>query len=137
MKTKAILLVKHSASKYFVVGLAAFLADYVVLMASYYGLSWSLKIATTLGFLTGFVVSFTTNKNWVFGNKAQQKHILRQLIEYVLLVAFNLVFTVWAVSFLNRVGIEPSIGKLLVMALIMCWNYALFRWVIFAGSNKV
>lgn len=127
-------LLNHSASKYFVVGLLAFFTDYLVLLFGYYAVNLPLEIATTLGFMAGFAISFTSNRQWVFGGQ-QRKKIKRQVTEYSILVGFNYIFTVVAVSALNGLEIDPEIGKLLVMAVIMCWNYALFRWVIFAEAG--
>jgi putative flippase GtrA len=126
----------HSASKYFLVGISAFTTDYLVLIILYYLLNVPLKLATSAGFLTGFLISFSINRQWVFGSKKHKKKIWRQIIEYSLLVAFNFLFTVVAVSFLNDHGMKPFIGKLVVMAAIMCWNYVFFRWVIFAAANE-
>ncbi len=125
----------HSASKYFVVGLSAFAADYLVLLITYYLINLPLKVATSLGFFSGFIISFGVNRKWVFGGN-QRKRLWRQIAEYLALLIFNYVFTVWGVSFLNNHSIKPFIGKLLVMGLVMCWNYALFRWIIFVGVEE-
>jgi putative flippase GtrA len=103
----------------------------------YYVLDINLEAATSIGFLVGFAISFTVNKQWVFGRQKQKKRLHRQIAEYAVLVTFNFIFTVGVVSFLNSHGILPAIGKLMAMALIMCWNYALFRWVIFAHDETV
>jgi len=129
-------ILRHSFSKYFVVGITAFSCDYLVLLIFYYGVGASLKQAAVLGYLTGFAISFTTNRRWVFGGRDQRKKIRRQIIEYALLVVINLVFTVWFLNFLNTHHISPAIGKLIAMAMIMSWNYVLFRAVIFAGHSK-
>lgn len=123
-------LASHSAAKYFIVGLGASGSDYVLLVFSYYVLGFPLKLSTTLGFFTGFLISFTINKKWVFAGE-QHKNTRRQAAEYLLLLGFNYVFTVWAVSLLNNHGLGPAISKVMVLAVIMCWNYALFRWFIF------
>jgi hypothetical protein len=57
--------------------------------------------------------------------------------EYLILLVFNYLFTVWAISSLNDHGVRPFIGKLVVMTLVMCWNYTLFRWVIFTKEPDV
>lgn len=123
---------QHSATRYFIIGIFAFGTDYAVLLITYYVLGLPLFLATTLGFLSGFAISFLLNRYWVFDTKGQlRKRVFRQTIEYCLLVALNYGFTVWTIALLKRHGIEPFISKLGVMGLIMCWNYALFRWVIF------
>jgi putative flippase GtrA len=124
-------LMGHSAIRYLVIGGIAFGTDYVILVTCYYIFHLPLFLATSLGFITGFAISFLANRYWVFGGESEKKNMLRQSAEYVALLAFNYFFTVWTVNFLNTKGIGPSVGKLLVMGLIMCWNYALFRWVIF------
>jgi len=125
----------HSSLRYFAVGLSAFGTDYLVLLFCYYVLNLPLKVATSAGFITGFLISFSVNRQWVFGGK-HRKHLARQAVEYITLLIFNYLFTVFGVSFLNDHGIKPTIGKLIVMALIMCWNYALFRWVIFVKGPE-
>lgn len=100
------------------------------MLFTYYVVGLPLKLATTIGFLSGFAVSFSFNRRWVFGGE-HKKRPTRQVTEYLILLAFNYLFTVWAVAFLNEHGLEPFLGKLVVIALIMCWNYTLFRWVIF------
>ena len=120
----------HSTSRYLVVGVSAFGADYALLLFTYYVVGLPLAIATTIGFFSGFAISFTFNKQWVFGGE-QKKRPARQVIEYLTLLAFNYLFTVWSISYLNDHGLQPFIGKLIVMTLVMCWNYTLFRWVIF------
>ncbi|MBX4197076.1 GtrA family protein [Candidatus Saccharibacteria bacterium] len=109
--------------------------DYLVLLFLYYVLNLNLELATAIGFIVGFAISFTANRQWVFGSQNHKKRLPRQITEYVLLVIFNFLFTILAVSFLNSHGVKPFIGKLLVMGLIMCWNYALFRWVIFVSDE--
>jgi putative flippase GtrA len=125
----------HSTSRYLVVGVSAFGADYALLLFTYYVVGLPLTIATSIGFFSGFAISFTFNKQWVFGGE-QKKRPARQVIEYLTLLAFNYLFTVWAISYLNDHGLQPFIGKLVVMTLVMCWNYTLFRWVIFTKEAE-
>lgn len=119
------------------VGIFAFAIDYLLLLFLYYILNVNLEVATASGFIAGFIISFSANKKWVFGHEKQKKRLHRQVIEYSALVVFNFVFTVAAVSFMNNHGIRPTIGKLIVMAIIMCWNYVLFRWIIFVHEKEI
>jgi len=126
---------KHSSAKFFLAGLAAFGFDYLVLLFLYYILNIQLEVATAIGFISGFAISFTANRHWVFNAAQHKKRLPRQITEYIILVILNFFFTVVAVSLLNDHGIKPFIGKLVVMALVMCWNYAIFRWVIFVAAT--
>ena len=123
---------EHSSARYFMVGLLAFSTDYFILVITYYVLHIPLPFAATIGFLAGMVISFFSNRHWVFGVIGQKRHILIQLIEYIFLVIFNFVFTVICISQLSLIGLEPYIGKIIIMGAITLWNYALFRWVIFS-----
>jgi len=121
----------HSASRYVVIGGVAFAVDYALLLASYYIVGLPLAAATTAGFLAGFLVSFTGNKHWTFDGE-QRQQTGRQMAEYLALLAANCIFTVWAVGFLNTHGFPPAIGKMAPIVLVTCWDYAIFRWVIFS-----
>lgn len=127
-------IIQHSTLKYLVTGLFAFSVDYVCFVTMYYLLDLNLTLAVSAGFIAGFITSFSINRQWVFmGNFS--KNINRQLFEYLSLLVFNYFFTVLFVGFLNQHGTQPAISKLLAMSLIVCWNYVLFRWVIFANKN--
>jgi putative flippase GtrA len=128
-------IIGHSSLRYGLIGIVAFGADYVTLLGLYQSLHISLFWAASTGFIIGFIISFLSNRQWVFGG-THNKKVTRQITEYLLLALFNYFFTVQAVAVLNNMGIKPYIGKLLVMGLIAVWNYAIFRWVIFTRSEE-
>ena len=134
--TKLKRLVGHSASRYLVIGLLAFGLDYAILMVSYYVVGMPLAAATFVGFLAGFLISFSGNKLWVFGGE-QSKRTRRQVAEYIALLAGNCLFTIWSVGFLNAHGFPPFIGKMAPIALVTCWDYMLFRWAIFGKRSDL
>lgn len=127
--------ITKSLIKYIFVGGSAFAADYATLLVLYYGASVALGVATTCGFFTGFIISFYMNRKWVFGDAGSSRKLKRQLVEYLGLVVFNYLFTVFAVSLLNDLGVMPWLGKLLVMVLITGWNYMLFSRFIFSKKT--
>jgi putative flippase GtrA len=127
----------HSATRYIVAGLSAFITQYAVLNLSFYLLSMNIHVATTLGFVCGLVVSYLFNRHWVFGEAGRQKHVVRQTVEYTALVIFNYFFTLIGISFLKNQGIPPFISPFIITGLITCWNYLLFRFVIFKGKKDV
>jgi len=125
------LIASESLRKYLVIGAFAFLSDYLTLLLLFNVFHVPLKIATTCGYLFGFMVSFYSNRQWVFKAEGKKPHLAKQLTQYSILVVCNYIFTLQAVSYLNQQGIKPYIGKVLIMGMIICWNYALFRFVIF------
>jgi putative flippase GtrA len=126
---------RHSIIRYLVSGASAFIAQYAVLNLTYYMLSLSLHIATSLGYVSGLLVSYTFNRYWVFGGEGKRKHIAYQSVQYGVLVLLNYLFTVWGVSLLKDHGIQPYISPILTTGLIVCWNYILFKKVIFRGRG--
>lgn len=130
-------LIDASTVKYLGAGLLAFAADYFILVLSYNILKMPLVLSTTLGFMSGFAISFIANRNWVFGKGESVKTKKRQITEYTTLVIFNYAFTVYSIQVLNKYGVAPKISKLVIMSLIMCWNYMIFKYIIFPKkANK-
>ena len=128
---------KHtSLIKYLITGTSAFIADYLILTALYYGLSFNLSTSTTMGFLVGFVISFVSNRKWVFGSKGSERKTTIQLVEYACLVVVNYIFTVTTINILKNAGLEPSISKVLIMGAITIWNYLIFKHIIFRPDKK-
>jgi putative flippase GtrA len=123
-------LASHSAVRYLFIGASAFATDYLFLLFLYQALGVNLFFSTSAGFLAGFLISFISNRQWAFGG-AHSKRVTRQVVEYLLLAGFNYLFTVYAVALLNSYGVKPFVGKILVMGVIVAWNYVIFRWVIF------
>lgn len=129
-------LIDHNmAIKYLLTGGLAFAVDYLLLLACYYVFSSPLWVATTLGYLGGLCVSFFINRIWVFGEHGKQRKMARQLVEYVLLLLFNYVFTVFAIRLLDNLGVSPAISKIFITAMIAGWNYLIYNKVIFAHDK--
>lgn len=120
--------------KYLIVGSLAFITDYLILMLCYFMLGINLILSTTLGYFTGFLISFTANRSWVFAHQSKNKKIHKQIVEYSMLVIFNYVFTVIFIKSLDQINITPKISKIIVMTLIVIWNYLLFKYVIFKSK---
>lgn len=129
-------LINHNTViKYLITGGLAFTADYILLLACYYVFLLPLWLATTLGYLGGLCVSFLVNRTWVFGEHGKQRKMTRQLVEYVLLLLFNYVFTVFAIRIFDSLGVSPAISKIVVTAMIAGWNYIIFNKVIFSQDK--
>lgn len=118
-----------------ITGALAFLVDYGVLMAAYYGLALSLAVATSAGYIVGLLISFFGNRHWVFGAGAKRKNIFLQSGQYIALLIFNYCFTVLGVTWLHDHDVQPYVGKLIIIAFIVCWNYLLFKKFIFGKSD--
>jgi putative flippase GtrA len=119
--------------KYLAVGIGSFMADYCIFLTLYYVLGFSTAVAAPVGLVVGLIVNFTINKIWSFGNREiKKKDLIRQLTYYVLLVAFNSMFTYMFIEWLkNSHDVEPRISKLLASVCTILWNYIIYKKIIF------
>lgn len=126
---------QNTVIKYLLTGGLTFAVDYLVLLTGFYVFLLPLWAATTLGYLAGLCVSFFINRVWVFGEHGKQRKMARQLVEYVLLLLFNYIFTVFTIRLLDNLGVTPAISKIIVTAMIAGWNYLIYNKVIFTHDK--
>lgn len=85
--------------------------------------------ANSIGMGSGFFMSFFLNRNWTFRSDG---NIYRQLGLYGLIFAINLsVSNVLILLLSGRLQIAPPISKMLIMCLIVSWNFVIYRSVIY------
>lgn len=128
-------LFSKSEFRYLTAGGVAFTIDYISLVTAYYIFKLPLVLATTIGYFSGFIISFFANRYWVFGKSGAIRKPIKQILEYTLLVIFNYFFTIVAIEQLNKAGIKPSISKIMIMVVIVIWNYLIFQKFIFSDKG--
>lgn len=74
------------------------------------------------------VANYMLNKFWAFESK---KNSAKSLVLYVCLFMFNLFFSSQFIVILTGAGIHKVVAKLGSMVLITCWNFILYKKVIF------
>lgn len=126
---------EKSLIRYLLVGAVAFLAEYVVFLVLFYTANLPLYLANSVSFVLGLAVSFMLNRSWAFGGEEYAKRAHHQLIMYTTLAFVNLGLTNVLIGTLRSLDVAPVIGKLLVMCMIVAWNFLLFRYVIFAPKR--
>ncbi len=131
MIRKAKQLVTKSLVKYLVVGVSAFVVEYLTFLVLYKAVLMPVIVSNGLSFLTGLLTSFSLNRIWTFNAKQHQHTKSRQLQMYVLLAAVNLLLTILLVQVFIAIGIAPGISKLVAMVATSCWNFVLFKLAIF------
>lgn len=121
---------------YGIVGISAFSGEFL----SFLLLNWALPniearlaIAQVLSFCVGLTISFLGNRQYTFWSKAgYDRRIRGQLLTFGILSTINLVLTtigLWLM--VDRLNLMPEIAKLLIMGIIIIWNYILMKLVIF------
>jgi len=75
-----------------------------------------------------FWMSFLLNKFWTFKSR---ENFLPQFAKYGILFVFNLTATSLLLSGLVSVDVHAMLAKLIVMASVVCWNFLVYRFVIY------
>lgn len=83
----------------------------------------SLSVSTVFNFLMNRSVTFKSAANPV-----------RSAISYLLLLAFNMLFSSFAITILIDMGLHSLLAKLAALACTTSWNFILYRKVVFPSS---
>lgn len=120
---------RHTFVRYLSVGGAAYACELGALLALYQ-LTGSRTFAAAVSYLLGFVIAFALQKLIAFREFSRElKAISRQGALYIALNIWNYVFTVVFVSVLP--GRYLIITRTAALALMSCWNYVIYRKIIF------
>lgn len=128
--------VPNSLFRYLLVGGTAFIFEYLVFVGLYSLFGLWLLLANSLSFLCGLVLSFSLQRAWSFKKSQFQKTVRRQFFLYGSLALCNLVIINALLDYLTREGLDPRVGKIVVMAAIVCWNFLLMQRVIFKDMER-
>jgi putative flippase GtrA len=118
---------------YLAVGGLAFVVDLGLLIVGRDLLGWPLAAASAVSFWAGLVVSYVTQRFLTFRHQRSDWH---SLWKYGVLVAVNSLATVLIVSLFDRIGLGYVVGKFVSTALTTLWNYAAYRFWVFAGRSE-
>lgn len=78
-------------------------------------------VSTACNFLLNGFVTFQSSSN-----------LTRSIVLYLALFLFNLWFSTTVITLLIDVGCLPVLAKLATMVCIVCWNFVLYKKVVFA-----
>lgn len=117
-----------------VVGVISLLIDITVTTFLYTHLHFPPYLAGSIGFLTAFFFNFPINRKHVFNHKENYRHSIKtQAIGYAALSVFNLLVTaVFMQILVSKLKVKVELAKLLVAAVIAVWNFAIYKFLIFA-----
>lgn len=116
-------------TKYLVVGFSTVGLEVlnIRIFTEYFGL-WYL-LSNTLAYIISFIFNFFLNRIWSFESKSNLKF---QLGAYGILFIFNLFASNGIMYLLTSViGLYYMISKLISIAMIVSWNFVLYKKVIY------
>lgn len=124
---------------YVLVGALAFAIEYAsfLLLIRWISGSYALSVAQTISFSLGLIVSFTGSRLFTFKGKdmTYAHSVSRQLGSYILLAVINLAITNLVIyGLVHYLLFIPFIAKLLVMCMVVVWNFLIFQKIIFKSK---
>lgn len=119
--------------KYVVVGLISLAIEYAIFLEMYYSLHLGIVVSQSVSYLTALAANYLGTNYITFSSRAKQDYShKRQVTYYVVLASVNLLLTNVAMHILvSNIHIDPMIAKIIVIGMVVSWNYALFSKVIF------
>lgn len=124
---------KKTLIVYIVSGVTALVADYIVFIILYYVCHLPVEVSAPIGLTVGLITSFLMNRLWTFRDQSSSggRQAAIQVVMYLVLFAFNNLFTVVLINFAAHVGIQVAVSKVLATVIITLWNYVLYKKFIF------
>jgi len=123
------LLDSNRSVRYILSGGISFVTENVIFYLFFYLFLSPVRAANVISILVALVVNFLLNKFYVFKNNTVKRTV--QLVQYVILVAINLLVSTFLVGLMVDAGLSGIIAKPLVTALIISWTYVIYKKVIF------
>lgn len=117
--------------RYLLVGGTAFVFEYAVFSFLYSLLGVRLLVANSMSFIWGLVLSFTLQRAWAFKKDKFDKTVRKQFLLFGGLALCNLLVINILLGYLTKHGLDARIGKVVVMLVIVCWNFLLMNRLIF------
>ena len=115
--------------RYLLVGGFSFLLEYGLFYVLWQIFSVHYLLANSIVYGSVSLINFLLNRTWTFNSSGQLK---RQLFLYVSLVVFNFFASNGLLySLTGLLLIEPLISKVIVMCLLVSWNFVIYKKVIY------
>jgi putative flippase GtrA len=121
-------IVRQQAGRYLAVGFSSAAIELVVFIVLDVLVGIDVRIATMIALACSTVFNFIMSWSYTFKSAS---NLMRSLILYLLLFAFNQAFSAIAIVWLLDIGLSSIVAKMVTMACIVLWNFVLYRKVVF------
>lgn len=129
-------LLKLKIIRYLFSGGISYLVDLLSFLFLHDIVKSPLPISVGISFILGLSFSFLVNKTFVFAaNDNARFKTSYQIILFITLVMFNLVFTYMLVKLLLETGAPSFVAKTVPTICITLWNFLLYKNIIFKNNN--
>lgn len=114
-------------SKYIIIGGTSALCELILFTIFQLG-GIGIFISNISSVIIATSINYLLNKFWAFKS---QKGSIKSLVLYISLFIFNIAFSSQFIIILSNAGIKSIVAKLISMILITCWNFVLYKKVVF------
>lgn len=114
--------------RYSLVGTSSAAIEILLFVFFYQLVGIQVVISNICALALAAIYNFTMNRKWTFKSS---KRLLRSLVLYVILVAWNQLFSSWVIVYFMNLGLNALLAKILTMLCIVSWNFVLYRRVVF------
>lgn len=90
------------------------------------------NLCQSVSMLLGTIFSYTMNRKWSFKTK---NPLLPEITRFAILFIFNLIITNIVIRLLQLTDLEDWICKICVQAMMVLWNFFIYKLVIFKPYN--
>ncbi len=125
---------RHQFIKYFIIGISGVVLDMALLWL--FKEQGKIRAVEAVALTQIFTLSynFFLNKYWAFKNKGLNH---KQMIRYLLTAGANYVFSVFFMWIFNeKLGFNYLIVRLVSIAVMVSWNFLLYRFWIFKDQTS-
>lgn len=135
--TKKLIIKHQNFVKYLISGGTAAVVEFSLFnLIFYFLLREQLMVAQVLSYLSGMLTAFTLHHFWTFKSNGEKRHSShRQFVMYATVSILNLFISSFLLVQLKTIGLYPWLAKLIVMGIVVLWNFLILNKIIF-GSAK-
>lgn len=113
--------------KYIIIGGTSALCE-LLLFTTLQVLGIGIFISNISSVIIATIINYLLNKFWAFKSK---KGSVKSLVLYIALFSFNITFSSQFIIFLSNTGVKSIVAKFISMILITCWNFILYKKIVF------
>lgn len=119
--------------RYLISGISAFAIEYLIFRLLLDIISLQKFLSNSIAMFIGFWFSFLLNRFWSFESK---ENFFKQFSLYSILFLVNLgISNILMLVFSDMFSLQPSISKIIIMCMIVAWNFILFKKIIFRNRK--
>ena len=120
---------KKQFIRYIIIGFSSFILEYLLFFTLFKLIGINELVSSPIAIAVVFWFNYLMNRYWSFKSKGK---LGRQLILYLLLFAFNtLISNLFIYGGTNLLQLSPLISKVMIMGLIVLWNFVIYKKIIY------